>query len=130
MTAMTPGTRRLLTACLFAAVIAAPLAALSPDAQAPTWPSTATTLHSQEGDVVTPAPADATGISLSAIRVSNHDASTSYQIVAGALPAGVLMETNGLLTGTFTQSAVDTNNGSAGSYSITVRATRGAAFSD
>src|SRR5688572_16732814 len=124
MTAMTPGTRRLLTACLFASVIAAPIAALSPQAVSPSFAGVPVKLFSQEGDVI-PA-GDVTGTTL---RTSNHQASFTYQIADGALPPGVSMDSTGLLTGTFVNSTAGTNDGSAGTHTVTIRATNGSATS-
>lgn len=109
---MTPGTRRLLSACLFALIVAAPIAALSPSGQAPTWPADRPTREHQEGDAIT-----------ILFRASNHqDGVTSYS--ASNLPTGLSINAaTGLVSGTLTTSTADQLNGAAGVRQVTITAT-------
>lgn len=108
---MTPGIRRLLTASLFALLVAAPIAALTPQAQAPTWPVQPTRNH-QEGEHVT-----------ILFRASNHvDGATSYS--ASNLPLGLTINSStGLVEGDLTSSNPGTLDGSAGTRQVTITAT-------
>ncbi|HEX6322600.1 MAG TPA: Ig-like domain-containing protein [Vicinamibacterales bacterium] len=109
---MTPGFRRLLSAFLFALVVAAPIAALTPDAQSPTWPAERPTRSHQEGDAVT-----------ILFRVTNHqDGATSYSAIN--LPPGLSINSaTGLVSGTLVQSSPNQLDGSAGTREVTITAT-------
>jgi len=108
---MTPGSRRLLTAFLYALIVAAPIAALTPDAQSPTWPAERPTRNHQEGDAVT-----------ILFRVTNHqDGVTSY--AASNLPPGLSINSaTGLVSGTLAQSTPNQLDGSAGTREVTITA--------
>ena len=93
-------------------MIAAPIAALTPQAQAPTWPADRPVREHQEGDIVT-----------ILIRASNHqDGVTSY--AASNLPPGLTINAStGLVSGTLTPSAAGTLNGANGEREVTITAT-------
>ena len=121
---MTPGIRRLLAACSLALVASLPLAATSGANDAsqttPVWPaSAASARYSQEGDTLTGEAAT------DAIRVLNHDASTTYAVTSGTLPRGITLSPSGIVTGTFAESTPNALDGAAGTHTVTIAATRG-----
>jgi VCBS repeat-containing protein len=111
MTPGSPGFRRLLTALCYAAIVAAPIAALTPSGQSPTWPVDRPTRHHQEGDAVT-----------ILFQVTNHQqVQPSYS--ASNLPPGLSINAaTGLVSGTLVESTRNQIDGAAGTREVTITA--------
>ena len=118
---MTPGMRRLLTACLLALLAAMPLAALTQSAQAPEWPLTRVDRESQEGEAIT----------IGFLATVPDGQTVTYS--ATGLPRGLSINPQtGLVSGTLAESDPGTVNtgGSAGVHTnVTITATSGTASS-
>lgn len=108
---MTPGTRRLITACVFALLAAVPLAAITGAANPPQWGARIDRLH-QEGD----------NVKILFIAKDPENKAVSYG--SSSLPRGLTIDPlTGLVSGILTPSDRDTTNGSAGVHTVVIRAT-------